>query len=81
MRKKVRDRGRRLRRRRNRWIKMAKILMFDVLVDYLSLLSKKCTDLDIRAAFLRQRSDDKLSIFEADLSPAIGNIDLSFVKV
>jgi hypothetical protein len=42
----------------------------------LSVLKDICNDVDIRGGVLRQRSIDKASIFEMDLSPLISDCDI-----
>jgi len=42
----------------------------------LSVLKDICNDVDIRGGVLRQRSPDKASIFEMDLSPLISDCDI-----
>jgi len=42
----------------------------------LSLLKDICNDCEVRGGILRQRSNDKANIFEMDLRPVIGEMDI-----
>ena len=47
----------------------------------LSLLKDECNDVDIRGGMIRQRSNEKISVFEIDLSPIISDIDLAITDL
>lgn len=49
---------------------------FSNLLRCISLLNGICTDVDIRKGILRQRSNDRASIFEADLTPLVSDCDI-----
>jgi hypothetical protein len=45
------------------------------------LLKDICNDVDIRSGIVRQRSNDKLSCFEVDLSTVIGDMSIPFTNL
>ena len=49
---------------------------FSVFLRSLSMLNDICNDVDIRGGLIRQRTNDKFSIFEIDLNPIISDMDL-----
>ena len=55
---------------------------FGEFIRCLSLLKEVCNDVDIRDGYIRQRTTDLASIFEINLSPIIGavNIPLTILK-
>jgi len=59
---------------------MAEVILdsakFSDFLRVLSLLRDTCNDFEIRGGILRQRTNDKASIFEMDLNPLVGNSDI-----
>lgn len=52
--------------------------------DFLSFITNLkdiCTDIDIRNGLVRQRSDDKTSVFEIDLSSILPEIDMALTDI
>jgi len=49
---------------------------FDIFVRTVSMLTDICNDIDIREGIVRQRTNDKFSVFEIDLTPILTDIDL-----
>ena len=49
---------------------------FSNLLRCLSLLNGICADVDIRKGILRQKSNDRANIFEADLTPLVSDCDI-----
>ncbi len=44
-------------------------------------LKEECNDIDIREGFIRQRSNDKTSIFQIDMTPILTDISMSISDV
>jgi hypothetical protein len=59
----------------------SRLPLFDIFIDCITPVSKVCSDLNIQGGILRQRDNDKKHIFEADLTPLIGDIDLSVLSL
>jgi hypothetical protein len=55
---------------------------FSELIRCLSVFKDLCNDVDIRAGFIRQKTNDGAVVFEIDLTPVIGdlNIPISNIK-
>lgn len=49
---------------------------FSTLLRCLSIFKDVCSDIDIRNGIIRQRTNDKFSVFEIDMSSLIGNINI-----
>ena len=49
---------------------------YEVFLRTISMLNDICNDIDIRNGIARQRTNDKFSVFEIDLSPILTDIDL-----
>ena len=47
----------------------------------LTNLKEVCNDIDIREGFLRQRSNDKTSIFEIDMSPVLPGVSMAISDI
>jgi hypothetical protein len=44
-------------------------------------LKEECNDIDIREGFIRQRSNDKTSIFQIDMTPILTNVTISISDI
>lgn len=47
----------------------------------LTNLKEVCNDVDIRDGFIRQRSNDKTSVFEIDMTPVLPGIDIAISDI
>jgi hypothetical protein len=47
----------------------------------LTNLKEVCNDIDVRGGFLRQRSNDKTSVFEIDMTPVFPDIDMAISDI
>ena len=47
----------------------------------LTNLKEECNDIDIKEGFIRQRSNDKTSIFQLDMTPILTNMSMSISDV
>ena len=54
---------------------------FDLFLRCLSNLKEVCNDIDIKKGCVRQRTNDKTTIFEMDLTPIINDIDISLIEL
>lgn len=54
---------------------------FAALIKCLSILKDICNDVDIRGGYIRQKINSRASLFELDLNPLIGNIDLPIISI
>ena len=54
---------------------------FDDLLRCLSLLKDVCNDVDIRGGFVRQRTNDKATAFEIDLTAILNDADIPLVGI
>ena len=50
-------------------------------LNFITNLKDICTDIDIRNGLVRQRSDDKTSVFEIDLTPILPNVDMALTDI
>ncbi len=55
--------------------------VFETFLRCVSLLQDICVDIDIQNGFIRQRSNDRSTIFEIDLTPIIGNCSFPILKI
>lgn len=54
---------------------------FETFLRSISILQDVCTDADIQQGFLRQRTNDRSTIFEIDLSPIIEDMTFPLIKL
>ena len=54
---------------------------FEVFMRTISMLRDICGDVDIRGGIARQRTNDKFSVFEIDMTPVITDIDLPITEI
>ncbi len=47
----------------------------------LTNLKEVCNDIDVRGGFLRQRSNDKTSVFEIDMTPVLPGVDMAISDI
>lgn len=54
---------------------------YNDLMRCLTNLKEVCMDVDIRGGFIRQRSNDKTSVFEIDLNPILQDSDMALTEI